>query len=324
MDRNVLITGITGQDGSYLADLFLEETNYDIVGLIRRSSTPNTKRISHLLNDNRVKLIEGDITDFISVSDIINEYKPIQIYNLCAQSHVGTSFNQPNYTWEVNATGTYNVLEAVRRFSPLSKVYQASTSEMFGSIIEEDGFQRETTELSPNSPYAIAKVAAHHNARLYRDAYNLFICSGILFNHESPRRGDNFVTKKVTNYCAKLRASNYSEEIPNLKLGNLYARRDWGHAKDYVRAQKMILEHDTPDDYIISTGISYSVKDMVSYAFDHIGCNWEDWVDIDESLYRPCEVPNLRGDSSKAHEVLGWAPQYTFEQMIAEMIDSEK
>ena len=325
--KKALIFGVTGQDGSYLAP-FLLDKDYEVVGVSRRSSVDTTSRISSLSQNENFKLIEGDISDFVSVYDIIFRNRPDEIYNLAAQSHVGTSFNQPGYTWKVDAEGPMNVLESMRRISPQSKFYQASTSEMFGSNrgnpkwidgIGEVFFQNEYTPLSPNSPYAVAKVAAHHTVRMYREAYGVFGCSGILFNHESPVRGEQFVTRKITKYLGKLRTTSDTK----LKLGNIEASRDWGHAKDYVRAMWMMLQQDVPDDYVIATGRTHTVGEFLEEAFSLYELKWEDYVEIDPTLYRPSEVAYLCGDYTKARTVLGWKPEITFKQLVKEMAEAD-
>lgn len=290
-----------------------------------------------------LSLVEGDLTDSSSVNDIIEETRPDEVYNLAAQSHVGTSFKQPSYTWNVNALGTQHILEGIRKYCPNTRFYQASTSEMFGSVVDKDGFQRESTELSPNSPYAVAKVAAHHTTRLYREAYGLFACSGILFNHESPRRGEKFVTRKITKYVAKVKNAIYPyknmsfveykedelirlaiEKVGYLTLGNLDAKRDWGFAGDYVEAMWLMLQHDKPDDYVVSTGEAHSVRDFLAAAFNHIGISdWERFVAISPEFIRPFEVPFLCGDSTKARTTLGWEPQVDFQALVKLMVDNE-
>lgn len=354
-NKTALIFGVNGQDGSYLSELLLQKGYKSVYGVIRRASINNTKeRLDLPMSKNNFYILEGDITDASSVSDIIEDTQPDEVYNLAAQSHVATSFKQPAATWNINALGVQNILESIRRKKANSRFYQASTSEMFGSLIDSDGFQRETTELSPNSPYAISKVAAHHNVRLYREAYGIFACSGILFNHESPRRGEGFVTRKISKYVAKLRRETRrifdesltaaqhhfgvtaSEQlwkthvieaamnIGPLPLGNLDAQRDWGFAGDYVEAMWLMLQQDTPDDFVVSTGETYSVRKFLDVAFNHIGVSdWSDFVMIDPAFIRPYEVPLLRGDSSKAREKLGWKPKVNFEQLVKMMVDND-
>lgn len=345
-----LITGVNGQDGSYLSELLLGK-GYIVVGVVRRASTNNTERLSSLLSNPAFLLVEGDISDPVSCIDLIEKYKPTEVYNLAAQSHVGTSFQQPIATWNINAIGVQHVLEAIRKVKPDAKFYQASTSEMFGSVIDADGFQRETTELSPNSPYAVAKVAAHHTTRLYREAYGLHASSGILFNHESPRRGELFVTRKITKYIAnfskammanrahailatdptdtnlKFKTASGVGQYPKLRLGNIDAKRDWGFAGDYVEAMWLMLQQDKADDFVIATGETHSVKDFLYEAFEaavYPGDTWENVVFIDPEFVRPYEVPVLCGDSSKARRVLGWEPRTNFSQLVKLMVDNER
>lgn len=343
-NKTALIFGVNGQDGSYLSEFLLDKGYKQVHGVIRRASINNTKeRLDLPMSKNNFYIIEGDITDASSVSDIIEDTQPDEVYNLAAQSHVATSFKQPAATWNINALGVQNILEAIRRKKANARFYQASTSEMFGSLIDDDGFQRETTELSPNSPYAISKVAAHHNVRLYREAYHMFACSGILFNHESPRRGEGFVTRKISKYVASVRkkvADLYKggytgfsvpeavaealDEIGPLKLGNLDAQRDWGFAGDYIEAMWLMLQQDSPDDYVVATGETYSVRQFLDAAFSHIGIDdWKDFVVVDPAFIRPYEVPLLRGDSSKAREKLGWKPRVNFKQLVQMMVDND-
>lgn len=346
-----LIFGVTGQDGSYLSE-FLLEKGYEVVGVSRRSSTDNTERLKGILDNKRFKLIEGDVTDYISISRIIEDVNPDEVYNLAAQSHVQTSFNEPHHTWRVDAEGPLNILESIRRHAPSCKFYQASTSEMFGRSVDEDKYQRETTIFSPQSPYAIAKVAAHHKVALYREAYGLYACSGILFNHESERRGEKFVSRKITKWVAEFdkwrnqefamvgRVSfiNQAEEddiyygipshgpmtFPKLRLGNLDAHRDWGYAPDYVRAMWLMLQQEEPDDFVIATGITRTVRDFVRLAFSVVGIdNWEDYIIIDPDFYRPCEVEFLNGDSSRAQETLGWTIEVPFKEMVERMVKND-
>lgn len=339
--KSALIFGVNGQDGSYLSE-FLLNKGYIVNGVIRRASVNNTReRMTISLDNPFFKLIEGDITDASSITEIVEDTQPEEVYNLAAQSHVGTSFKQPAATWNINAGGVQNILEVLRKKRPQARFYQASTSEMFGSMLDADGFQRETTELSPNSPYAISKVAAHHSVRLYREAYNMFACSGILFNHESPRRGEGFVTRKISKYVAELNRkrilySNMYErgrqaalaqalaELGPLKLGNLDAQRDWGFAGDYIEAMWLMLQQDKPEDYVVATGETNSVRVLLDHAFKHIGVDdWSDIVVIDPAFIRPYEVPLLRGDSTKARETLGWKPKVSFEQLVKMMVDND-
>jgi GDPmannose 4,6-dehydratase len=323
MIKSAAITGITGQDGSYLAE-YLIKKGYYIIGLHRRSSNNNFQRIEHLLNTKKILLEEFDITDPSDCVNIITKHRPNHFYNLAAQSHVGTSFKQPTTTFEINTIGVVNVLENIKKFSPTTRFYQASTSEMFGSnyLIDEKGqkYQNEKTEFLPQSPYAIAKLASHRMVQIYREAYNLYATSGILFNHESPRRGENFVTRKITRYIGKLVNKKIDTK---LKLGNIKVIRDWGHAKDYVEAMQLMLTNGIPDDFVISTGQSYSVEEFLKKAFEFVGLNYLNHIEIDPELYRPSEVELFRGDSSKAKNVLNWQPKISFGELIKDMVSSD-
>jgi len=314
--KRALITGINGQDGSYLAELLLDK-GYEVWGILKRNSVAEnqTSRIQHIFD--RLNLVYGDMSDLSSLINVIQKSRPQEIYNLAAQSHVRISFDQPIYTSNVTAIGVLNILEAIRLISPKSKLYQASSSEMFGNNIDEDGYQRETTQMSPVSPYGCAKTFAYNITRNYRKSYSLFISNGILFNHESARRGDNFVTNKVAKCAVEIKKGLRDR----LYLGNLEATRDWGHAKDYVKAMWMILQHDRPDDFVCATGISHSVKDLIKHVFDKLDLDWTEHIGIDKKYLRPEELHNLKGDYTKINKKLGWKPTYTFETMLDEMVE---
>jgi GDPmannose 4,6-dehydratase len=314
--KKTLITGINGQDGSYLAE-FLLSKGYEVHGTLKRNSVSEnqTSRLENVYND--VVLHYADLTDLSSIISVIQKVMPDEIYNLAAQSHVRISFDQPIYTANVTGVGTLNLLEAVKLIKPATKVYQASSSEMFGNSIDKDGFQRETTQMNPVSPYGCAKVFSYNICRNYRNSYGMKIWNGILFNHESPRRGTNFVTNKVVKEAVKIKLG-LSDEI---KLGNLDATRDWGHAKDYVEAMWLMLQDETPDDYVCATGISHSVRELCDYTFSKLGLDYRLYVKQDQKHFRPEELNDLKGDSSKLRDKLGWDPKYTFESMIDEMIE---
>ena len=315
-NKVALITGINGQDGSYLAE-FLLEKGYEVWGAIKRNSVAEnqTARLDKIYPQLIGKLQYADLTDLASLIALIQKCQPDEIYNLAAQSHVRISFDQPIYTAQATGVGVLNLLEAVRLTKPEARIYQASSSEMFGNSIDDDGFQRETTPMNPVSPYGCAKVYGYNITRNYRNSYSMFVSNGILFNHESPRRGTNFVTNKVAKEAVKIKKGLSNE----LKLGNLYATRDWGHAKDYVEAMWLILQQPLPDDFVCSTGISHSVLDLVKYTFDKLELDWEKYVKVDEKYLRPEELTDLKGDSTKLRK-LGWEPKYTFESMMDEMI----
>ena len=317
MKKIALITGINGQDGSYLAELLLDK-GYEVWGILKRNSVAENQTAR--IPDNvykKLNLVYGDMTDIPSLISTIQKCSPNEIYNLAAQSHVRISFDQPIYTSQVTGIGTLNLLEAVRLTNKDIKIYQASSSEMFGNNIDEDGYQRESTPLNPVSPYGCAKVFSYNITRNYRNAYKMFVSNGILFNHESPRRGTNFVTNKVVKEAVKIKLGLSDK----LKLGNLNASRDWGHAKDYVYAMWLMLQQDKPDDFVCSTGISHTVQDLVEYVFGKLGLDWEGYVVTDKKFLRPEELEHLKGDCSKAANILGWKHTYTFETMLDEMIE---
>lgn len=315
-NKIALITGINGQDGSYLAE-FLIEKGYEVHGTLKRNSVAEnqTSRLEDIYD--KVKLHYADLTDLSSLISVIQKVSPDEIYNLAAQSHVRISFDQPLYTANVTGIGTLNMLEAVKLIKPNTKIYQASSSEMFGNSIDDDGYQRETTPMNPVSPYGCAKVFSYNICKNYRNSYNMFISNGILFNHESPRRGTNFVTNKVCKEAVKIKLGLSSE----LKLGNLDATRDWGHAKDYVKAMWLILQEDTSDDFVCSTGISHSVRDLCEYVFNKLELDYTDYVKLDDKFLRPEELHNLKGDSTKLKKKTGWVPEHTFESMLDEMVE---
>ena len=312
--RIALITGINGQDGSYLAEFLLNQ-GYKVFGMVRRSSQIKLDRIEHLLDD--LEIVEGDLLDGFSVLHLLQKVKPHEVYNLAAQSFVPASWNQPVLTAEFSAVGVTRLLEAIRLADRKIRFYQASSSEMYGKVLETP--QSESTPFNPRSPYGAAKVYAHYITVTFRESYGLYAVSGILFNHESPRRGREFVTRKVTNAVAKIKLDMESE----LRLGNLDAKRDWGFAGDYVKAMWLMLQQPQPNDYVIATGETYSVRDMCKLAFEHVGLNWEDYVKVDKAFLRPSEVDILVGDASKAKEELGWEPEVTFDQMIRMMVDAD-
>ncbi len=344
-----IITGITGQDGSHLADLLLEK-NYEVVGVTRRCSVDTTERIKHLLDFDKFNLIEGDITDVSSVINIFKNNENVdEVYNLAAQSHVASSFNQPSLTWDITGKGCINLLQSLVDLEMFRvKFYQASSSEMFGSSydIDEQGrkYQNEQTKFMPNSPYAISKCAAHYSVRLFRDAYDLHASSGILFNHEGPRRGENFVTQKIVSWIKNYKTwkdkvcvgsisfnddyiycdRDIGNRFPKLRLGNLNAYRDWGYAGDYVEAMWLMLQQDYADDYVVCTGETHTIEEFLDIAFNYSGIDdWRNYVVVDPKFYRPSEVDYLRGDCSKVREELGWKPRYDLEGLIKLMLDAK-
>ena len=314
MKRKALITGVTGQDGSYLAE-FLLEKGYEVYGIVRRASTEKFERISHLMDD--IEIISGDLLDQNSLAHALDEIRPREVYNLAAQSFVPTSWNQPLLTGEITALGVTRVLEAIKMVDKSIRFYQASSSEMFGKVREVP--QSERTPFYPRSPYGVAKVYGHWITVNYRESYNIFACSGILFNHESPRRGMEFVTRKISYTVAKIKLGLANE----LRLGNLQSKRDWGYAGDYVKAMWMMLQQPKPDDYVVSTGETHSVEEAVNIAFSHVGLDWREYVKTDERYFRPAEVDLLVGDSTKARTVLGWKPTVSFRELMTMMVDHD-
>ncbi|HEV7797331.1 MAG TPA: GDP-mannose 4,6-dehydratase [Pyrinomonadaceae bacterium] len=319
--KKALITGITGQDGSYLAE-FLLAKNYEVHGIIRRASTFNTGRIDHLYKDPHINGVHlflhyGDIADSTNLIKLIYRIQPDEVYHLAAQSHVRVSFDIPEYTADVTGLSTIRILEAIRETGVNSKFYQASSSEMFGKVHEVP--QRETTSFHPRSPYGVAKVYAHWATVNYRESYDLFACCGILFNHESPRRGETFVTRKITRAAARIKAGLQEK----LYLGNLDAKRDWGYAREYVEAMWAMLQQDKADDYVIATGETHSVEEFLTEAFSHVGLDWRDYVELDPKYLRPAEVDLLIGDAAKANRELGWNPKVTFKELVRLMVDAD-
>jgi len=314
MAKKALITGITGQDGSYLAEFLLSQ-GYEVFGLVRRTSTVKYERIQHI--QDQINLLQGDMSDQTSLTSALKVAQPDEVYNLAAQSFVQTSWGQPVFTGDVTALGVTRLLDAIRTVNPNIRFYQASSSEMFGKVQEVP--QKETTPFYPRSPYGVAKVYGHWITVNYRESYNMFACSGILFNHESPRRGLEFVTRKVTHHAAKIKLGLAHE----LRLGNLDSQRDWGFAGDYVRAMWLMLQQDAPDDYVIATNETHTVQKLVEIAFNTVGLDWKNYVVQDERFMRPAEVDLLIGDPSKAGTKLGWEPQVTFEQLIQMMVESD-
>ena len=312
--KRALITGITGQDGSYLAEFLLQQ-GYQVIGMVRRTSTVNFDRIKHIQDD--IEVVQGDLLDQSSLIEILREYRPQEVYNLAAQSFVPTSWKQPVLTGEFTALGVTRILEAVRNVDPAIRFYQASSSEMFGKVQEVP--QTEKTPFYPRSPYGVAKVYGHWITVNYRESYNLYACSGILFNHESPRRGLEFVTHKITHGVAKIKLG----QAKDLHLGNLESKRDWGYAGDYVRAMWLMLQPDQPDDYVVASGETHSVREFCELAFDHVGLKWDQYVVQDPAFMRPAEVDHLIGNPAKAGRVLGWEPSVSFPQLVQMMVDAD-
>ena len=331
--KSAIIFGVTGQDGSHLADLLLEK-NYSVIGVSRRSSTDNTGRIKHILSNENFKLVQGDITDAFSVSGILKEYVHVdEIYNLAAQSHVAVSFKQPALTWDITGKGCLNILQSMIDLDMIStRFYQASSSEMYGKSFDvnythygkEEKYQNEDTKFSPQSPYAIAKCSAHYMTGLVREGYGIHASAGILFNHEGPRRGETFVTRKITKWIGGFVKSGHDPEFPKLRLGNLEAYRDWGYAGDYVEAMWMMLQQESPDDYVICTGKTHTIREFLDVAFKHAGIdNWSEYVVQDPEFYRPAEVDYLRGCNEKAANTLGWTPKHSFEDLVKLMVEHD-
>ena len=314
MPKRALITGITGQDGSYLAELLVDK-DYEVLGVVRRSSTVNLERITHLLD--RITLVPGDLQDETSLISALRDFKPTEVYNLAAQSFVHSSWSLPVLTGETTALGVTRMLDAIRLVDPEIRFYQASSSEMFGKVLETP--QRETTPFYPRSPYGVSKVYGHWITVNYRESYDLFATSGILFNHESPRRGIEFVTRKVTDGVARIKLGLTHE----LRLGNLESTRDWGYAPDYVHAMWLMLQHDGPEDFVVATGETRSIRELCEIAFGAVGLDWHDHVKVDERFYRPAEVDALVGDASKAERILGWRRKVDFKEMVEMMVESD-
>jgi len=316
MTKRALVTGVTGQDGSYLAELLLDQ-GYEVIGMVRRSSTVNFERIGHLQENPALQLVPGDLLDEVSLIDVLRTHRPNEVYNLAAQSFVQTSFSQPVLTAESTALGVTRLLDAIRIVDPDIRFYQASSSEMFGKVVEVP--QTESTPLYPRSPYGVAKVYGHWITVNYRESYGLHASSGILFNHESPRRGLEFVTRKISYTAAQIKLGLQTE----LRLGNLEAQRDWGFAGDYVEAMYLMLQQDEPDNYVVSTNETHSVREFCELAFDRLGLNWENYVVQDERFFRPAEVDLLVGDSGHARSKLGWKPKTSFEELVNMMVDAD-
>lgn len=327
--KTALVTGVNGQVCSYLVEHLLS-LDYKVIGVRRRASIEDNSNLENVLSHPNFSLLYGDLTDYCSIFNLINTHRPDEIYNLAAQSFVTVSFDQPLYTWQVNAEGVINILESVRSlmsggYSP--KILSVNTSEQFGYKYDVDDngvkYQNENTEMEPQSPYGISKLMAYQSARLYRRAYNMFCSCIIMFNAESPRRGKQFVTRKITSYIGDLLSAKNKENFPKLKLGNINSYRDWGHAREYAQQMHKILQHDMADDFVICTEQTQTIKTFLEEAFSYVGLNWEDFVEIDPALFRPAEVDYLRGDCSKAKNILGWEPKTTFRDLVKEMVDSD-
>ena len=314
--KKALITGVTGQDGSYLSELLLEK-GYNVLGVMRRSSSFNTSRINHIYKNKNFDTRYGDLLDPISIANLIDEFKPDEIYNLGAMSHVRISFDMPRFTLETNALGPVGILEYIRKHAPRTKFYQASSSEMFGATKSKPPFNLDS-KFHPQSPYGVSKVAAFHLTRIYREGYGLFAANGILFNHESPRRGEIFVTRKITRGIALI----LKGKMKKLHLGNIEAKRDWGHSKDYVRAIHLIMQQKKSDDYVVATGETHSIREALQFCFKEVGLDWKKYVVIDKKYFRPNEVPYLRGDASKIQK-LGWKPKYNWKSLLKEMLEED-
>ena len=314
--RKAFITGINGQDGSYLSE-YLLSLGYEVYGILRRNSTPENQSTRIDFNAENLYIEYGDLLDLSSLSKMINTIRPDEIYNLAAQSHVRISYDVPQFTAQTNAIGVLNMLEAYKQFSPKSKFYQASSSEMFGSSVDDDGYQRETTPFRPVSPYGCSKVFGFNICHNYRNAYKLHIVNGILFNHESPRRGSNFVTNKVVKTAVKIKKGL----VDKLELGNMDSYRDWGHSKDYVRAMHMIINHNIPDDFVVATGKTHSIREMTDYVFSKLGMDYTKYVSQNKKYMRPEELKYLKGDSTKLKETFDWVPEYNFNDLMDEMIE---
>lgn len=333
MNKTAIIIGITSQDGSYLSELLLSK-NYNVIGVKRRSSTTNLYRLKKIVDNPQFSIVDGDVTDYSSMYNIINEYEPDEVYNLAAMSFVAESFKSPHATVDIDFKGELNVLECIKNINKDIKHYFAASSEQYGSSVSSNNFQDENTPMIPNSPYSVAKLASFNLVKIYREAYKMFCCSGILFNHESPRRGEEFVTKKITKYLNDLIKNyafrengftyiDYTKNPSKLKLGNIHASRDWGYAKDYVEAMWLMLQKNEPEDFVIATGETHTVEEFLTEAFSLYELKWKDFIEFDKSLERPSEVPFLRGSAQKAWEKLGWAPKTRFKDLVRLMVQND-